>query len=169
MAEPRVLRDLRVLRPEPRGFVVYGDPPISYKIRSVADLKRKELHEVFGFYPDSGETEDLEAQHARMAKQIKILCPDIADAILDEMTFRECAGLYAECLGIGPIPLVESLAILLKNRTLPCEESCEHPDCPALRELWALKEKLTDANPTAPAPGSPASGGSLTASGSLTT
>lgn len=150
-------------------MVIYGDPPVRYDVRSVVDLKRRDLHALLDLdNPPSGEADGMLAQGDRLAAQIKLLCPTMTDAVLDEMTFRERADFHAACLEAGPPPLLESLAVLLKNRALPCDEVCEHPDCPPLRELWAMKEKLTDANPSVPAPGPTASGDSLTVSGSST-
>jgi len=153
MAEPRVLRDLRVLRPEPRGVVLHGDPPVAYPILSVVDLKRKALHELLALdNPATGEDNGILAQGDRLTAQIKMLCPTMPADIVDEMTFREKVDFHAACLDAGPPPLVQSLAALLRPYPVPCEEACEHPDCPALRELWAMKEKLSDVNPTTPAP-----------------
>lgn len=154
MAEPRILRDLRALKPMPRGIVVWGDPPVKYAIRSVVDMKNKELVDLFAFDRPDGDRENMAEQQMRLGKQILLVCPDFPPEELERMTWQQTADFHTAALGAGPPPLALALSRLLDQR-MPCEGACEHPECPYLHELWALKERMAEAATPAPLAGTP--------------
>jgi len=172
MAEstPRVLRDLRVLRPEPRGVVLYGDPVVSYPVRSIVDMPQREVLRLLELDNPPAGTELSVAEHSeRLGESLKLLCPTLTDAVLADMPYRTRLDFFQATLSSEPPPLVETLGRMLDGRDKPCAEACDHGDCPPLRDLWALREKLEGgARPTVPAPPT-VPGDNSGASASLTT
>jgi len=83
------IKDLTILKPVERTTIIFGDPPVSYKILSIVDLTYTQMVD----FMESGDLDavnkmSLPEYMLRMRKQIKTIAPSMDDGVLNAMTFR---------------------------------------------------------------------------------
>jgi hypothetical protein len=112
----RVLADLTVLRPKPRGVIRWGAPEEGiavqeFTVRSIMDVPTEAMFDVLEL-AEAAEVigpERLRDQVARMDRRLKILCPQMTDEILLKMHHAEkLAFLTAALTAPEPEPSEEA-------------------------------------------------------------
>jgi hypothetical protein len=99
-------RQIRVVAPK---FTAYAEWPIGsgtkYGIRSLVDLKWKDMMGILadispeGLVRQKGQGAVEAAERGR--EKLRLLVPDLPDAVLDEMTYQEMLAFMDAALGIG--------------------------------------------------------------------
>jgi len=103
-----LLKDLTTLKPVPRGYVIYGDPPVEYPIMSVVDLNYEQMIDLMDTArsatgkPD--ETVSLPDLMVKMRRQIKSIAPTLTDDILNTMTYRNLVDFLNGAMSSGENP-----------------------------------------------------------------
>jgi hypothetical protein len=101
-----LLKDMTTLKPVPRGYILFGDPPVQYPIMSVVDLTYAQMIDLME--TASTEGENLSASVPKlmvtMRKQIKSIAPTLTDAVLDTMSYRNLIDFINAAMGSGENP-----------------------------------------------------------------
>lgn len=101
-----LLKDLTILKPTPRGHILYGDPPVEYLIMSVVDLNYEQMIDLMD--TTSGKETDAPVSLTdlmdRMRRQIKSIAPTLTDGVLNTMTYRNLMDFLNAAMGVGENP-----------------------------------------------------------------